>query len=74
MTRKELYNLIDSLSMDVEFEYNGEAGSICPFSRDDIALSYGEISVSASSVDEAMSLPLIDGASLSDLCEQIDFW
>ena len=74
MTRKELYDLIDSLSQDIEFEYNGKTGAICPFSREDISVSYGLDSVSVSSVGEAMSIRFIGGHSLDELCEKVDFW
>ena len=74
MNKKELYDWIDSLSQDIEFEYNGKSGSICPFSRDNIALAYGTESASASSLEDAMSLPFIDGLSLSEVCENVDFW
>ena len=74
MTRKELYEWIDSLSQDIEFEYNGKNGSICPFSREDISLEYGDESVSVSSLDDAMSFPFIDGFSLDEVCEKVNFW
>ena len=42
MTLKELRELIASLAYDIEFEYRGVHGSICPINHNDIALSYGD--------------------------------
>ena len=40
MSVKALRALIDSLTQDIDFSYHGVTGSICPFSRQDIALCY----------------------------------
>ena len=73
MTQQELYDWIDSLAQDIEFEYNGVYGSICLFSRKDIALAYNGESVSVSSVEKAMSEPFICGKSLSEVCTELVF-
>ena len=74
MTRKELYEWIDGLEQDIEFEYKGKYGSICPFSREEIAIFYDGKSESASSVENAMEIPFIDGLALNDICGKIVFW
>ena len=39
MTAKELKYEVDVNLRDIEFEYKGVSGAICPFGRDDIAVS-----------------------------------
>ena len=73
MNAKELYNWIDSCLQDIDFEYKGKLGSICPFNRADIALCYDGYAVDAHSVDEAMRLPFIEGKSLAQLCDDPAF-
>jgi hypothetical protein len=72
MKASELRSWIDSLTQDIDFSYHGIAGSICPFSRSNIALCYGDTYIDVDSVDAAMNAPLIDGKSLEVLCEQLD--
>ena len=72
MKAQDLRAWIDSLTQDIDFSYRGVTGSICPFSRQDIALCYGGITADATSVDEAMSIPFIDGHSLNEIAEQLD--
>ena len=72
MKAKDLRAWIDSLTQDIDFSYHGVTGSICPFSRQDIALCYGDVTADATSVDEAMSIPFIDGHSLNEIAEQLD--
>ena len=72
MSTKALRALIDSLTQDIDFSYHGVTGSICPFSRQDIALCYGDVTADATSVDDAMSIPFIDGHSLNEISEQLD--
>lgn len=64
---------IDDLTDDIEFQYNGIHGSICPFNRSDISVSYGNYEKTVTSVDAAMQEPFIDGKSLQELCERIEF-
>lgn len=71
MNTKQLRGLIDGLSQDIDFEYKGADGSICPFSRDNISLCYDGQEVTVSSVDDAMSTPFIHGKSLNEVCEDL---
>lgn len=71
MNANDLKAWIDSLTQDIDFEYRGKVGSICPFSRTDISLSYDDQEVTVSSVDAAMSEPFIEGHSLAELCEEL---
>lgn len=66
MKPKELFELIASFTQDVDFEYAGVPGSICPFQKDNIALSWGDAQVNAA-LDSVMSVPFIMGKSLSEI-------
>ena len=72
MKASDLRDLIDSLTQDIDFSYNGKLGSICPFSRTDICLCYDGDTVDVQSVNAAMSTPFIDGHALNDLCDKLD--
>lgn len=69
----DLRKWIDSLTQDIDFTYQGKKGSICPFTKNDISLCFDRKSIDVNSVDEALLVPFIDGRSLSELCEQLDF-
>ena len=71
MKAKELRDWIDSLTDDIEFEYNGIWGSICPFSRKCISLCYDENEVTVNSVDAAMNEPFINGRTLNEISEKL---
>ena len=73
MTRQELYNLVDGLTQDIDFEYEGKQGSICPFARDRIAVCFDGESFIAGSVEEALSIGIVNGVSISAICDRIDF-
>ena len=72
MKASDLRDWIDSLTQDIDFSYNGKSGSICPISRTDISLCYDGYAVDVQSVDAAMDVPVINGRSLHDLCEQLE--
>ena len=71
MSAAELRKWIDSLVQDIDFTYDGVYGSICPFSRSNISLCFGQYEVTVRSVDEAMSIPFIQGKSLNEICESL---
>ena len=71
MKCEDLQKWIASMAQDIDFSYKGFLGSICPISDSEIDLCYGDYTVTANSVREAMELPFIEGRSLSDLCEQL---
>ena len=70
MTAKELKYEVDVNLRDIEFEYKGVSGAICPFGRDDIAVNYGDAETSIYSVDAFMNEPFIDGKPMKDICEK----
>lgn len=73
MNAQNLRNWIDSLAQDISFEYRGKPGSICPFSREDIAIGYDGNEASYTSVDDAMNSTLIGGKPLKEICADIHF-
>ena len=73
MNPQDLRNWIDSLTQDISFEYCGKLGSICPFSRSDISVSYDGKEASYTSVDDVMNSTLIDGKPLKEICADIHF-
>ena len=72
MNASELKSWIDSLAQDIDFEYRGKLGSICPFNRNNISLCYNDHEITVTSVDEVMTEAFIDGKSLEDVCEELE--
>lgn len=72
MKAQDLRGWIDSLTQDIEFEFCGKQGVICPFNRQDISLCYDGKEVTVHSVDAAMNEPFILGKSLMGVCEELD--
>ena len=73
MKSEDLRDWIDSLTQDIAFEYLGVNGSICPFSRSDISLCYGEKEQSFDSIDALMHAPFFKGKSLTEICSKVNF-
>ena len=69
----EIRDWIDSLTQDIDFEYQGKFGCICPFNRKNIALGFDGYEIMVHSVNAAMSEPFIDGHSIEELCSSPDF-
>lgn len=74
MTKKELYDLIDSMAGDIDFEYQGIHGSICPFSRTNISIAYGEAEKTHENIEGAMNDRIYSGKCLNDIAEEIEIW
>lgn len=74
MNIQKLKKIILSFTQDIEFDFNGIHCSICPINAKRIILCYNGISKTYKSIDEAMSSTLFDGKSLSDICEQVEFY
>lgn len=71
MKASELSNWIDSLTQDIDFEYHGILGSICPFNREKISLCFDGEEVTVDSIEAAMKTPFIEGRSLTEICEEL---
>lgn len=72
MKAADLKDWINSLAQDIDFSFDGVLGSICPINQSEIHLCYGDVAVTAKSIDEAMMLPFINGQSLNDISDQLD--
>ena len=73
MTAKQLMDEIDTGMYDIEFEYKGVHGAICPFSRTNISIAYGDNEKTLDSVDAVMNEPFFNGKSLAEICSEIEF-
>ena len=73
MRANELYDWIDSLTQDIVFQYHGVWGSICPFSRTNISVSYGDQEKTFDSIDAVLESTIVSGRPLKEICEQIEF-
>ena len=71
MKYEDLCALIESVSQDIDFEYFGLFGSICPFKKDDISLCYDGHEITVTSVYDAMHTPFIGGKALYEVCEDL---
>lgn len=65
--REEILKVID----DIEFEYQGKYGSICPFSENDISVAYNGESWRFDNIEDVMSARVVAGKSLSDIENEI---
>lgn len=63
--------MINALADDIEFEYKGKHGAICPFSRDDIIVAYGEVEIRVSSVEQALNEKIFEGLCLNEISDEI---
>lgn len=72
MKPDDLRDWIDSLTDDIEFQYLGIWGSICPFNRHNISVSYGDDERTFHSIDDVMNEPFICGKPIKDICEAFE--
>ena len=72
MTNRELREYIDNLTSDIDFLYKGVHGSVCPFSRQDISVSYGAEEHTFSSVEDAMNWKGFGGKCLNEITEELE--
>lgn len=73
MKADDLKKWILSLEQDIEFEYNNIGGSICPFSKNDISLTFLDISKDYEDIDELMNDKVISGKSLNEISQELKF-
>ena len=74
MSKRELYKIINGLQCDIEFDYKGIHGSVCPINRKEIYIAYGDESQTCKSVDEAMSAKFFAGSPLNDIADNLDIY
>lgn len=73
MNANDLKQWIEGLTQDIDFKYLGVLGTICPFSRTNISVSYGDEERTFHSVDEVMNQPFISGKPIKEICENFIF-
>jgi hypothetical protein len=73
MKSDKLREWILSLTDDIEFDYNGIFGSICPFSANQISVTYDGITKDYNNIDEVMSDKFFSGNSLNEISEELVF-
>ena len=73
MKEDELRDLITGLTCDIEFSYKGVHGCICPLSKSDISLCWNGKYKECNSIEEIMTETTVLGASLMEICDQIEF-
>lgn len=73
MNPDELREWISEMSQDIDFEYLGVYGVICPFSSTDISICYDKKDQTFNSIDAVMNTPFFDGKSLADICQEMNF-
>lgn len=73
MNANDLKQWIDGLTQDIDFEYLGITGSICPFSRTNISVSYGGEERTFHSVDDVMNQAFISGKPIKEICKNFIF-
>ena len=69
MKPDKLTEMINSLTGDIDFEYDGKHGAICPFSRTDISLSYGDEAHDHTSIADVMNDKIFNGKCLNEISE-----
>lgn len=74
MNKADLYNEIDSLASDIEFDYKGIHGSVCPFNRSDVVISYGDTERRHTSIDNAMNDKIYDGKCLNEIANELEIY
>ncbi len=72
-SKKELRMCIARGFFDLDFEFHNKSGSICPLSKDLIALAYDGDTYDCKTIDEAMTIKFFDGKSLNQIATELDF-
>lgn len=74
MKSDKLKKWILSLTDDIEFDYLGIHGSICPFSADNIAVCYGENIKEYNNIEDVMKDEFWNGKSLLEISTELDYY
>jgi hypothetical protein len=74
MTKLTIEELTDKMGwLDIEFYYKNEHGFICPFAPDNISIGFLDKELTVHSYKDVLTQKFIDGKSLTELCDEIDF-
>lgn len=71
MSADKLKKLIISLTQDIEFEYNGIKGAICPFSHSSFSVSFGDEEKAYNNIDDVMKTTIIGGEPLEKIAHKL---
>ena len=72
MSKKELMELILSLTQDVIFEYDGAVACINPWNESKFEVGYDGKTKTYDNISDVMNDPFYHGKSLSEICEKLD--
>lgn len=72
MSLSDIKDYITSVCSHLTFGFCGKACGIDPISLDHIDMWCGDDTATATSIDDAMRLPLFDGKSLQEIIEEIE--
>jgi hypothetical protein len=73
MTGQDIKKRITIIPDDFEFLYKGILGSVCPFARNDISVTYDGVTNDFTDVDTALDAKLFDGKSLNEIADAIEW-
>lgn len=75
-TLNELREYLLSIVNHVDFTWRGKKGFIDPYTRGEYLFFFGEDDSGTEfhDVDEMLNAPYLDGHSLAQVCEELDFW
>lgn len=73
MKPEKLKEWILSMSDDIEFVYRGIFGVICPFSKDNVAVTFDGETKYYTGIDDVMSDKFFLGKSLNEISEKLRF-
>ncbi|MFQ9509510.1 MAG: hypothetical protein ACLRZ7_00870 [Lachnospiraceae bacterium] len=74
MNANDLKEWILSMLQDINIEYNGMEGCICPFSQNNISITFNEETRGYTDIEELMSDPFIDGRPLTEISEKLTLY
>jgi len=72
MKENELIQWIDGLTQDIIFYYRGIEGSICPFTRTNISVSYGDTETTVRSPEDVLGVS-ISGKPFRNILSEVEF-
>ncbi len=73
MKAQELRGWILSLAQDIEFEYKGYHGVICPWNAHSFTMAYAGKDKDYTDIEDLMSDKVFNGMSLNQIAEKLEF-
>lgn len=72
MSKDKLIDILKELHTDITLIYRSEEIFIDPHGSERFLVCYKDDGKECTSIDETLSSPIIDGKSLSDICEDLE--